>query len=149
MNQLPDMTWSQYLRALADTQDELILFVLTLILGAMIIDFLLGVTAARINPNIQFRSKEGINGILRKIASIALLAYCIPLSIILPEGVGFATLQVLYMGYLFFELKSIVENLEKLGVNAALFKAFIDKFSQYLADNTLPKHKEEKDNEPR
>lgn len=146
MNQLPDMTWSQYLRALADTEDEKILFVLTLIMGAMLIDFLLGTIAARINPNIQFRSKEGINGILRKIASIALLAYCIPLSVILPDGVGFATLQVLYIGYLFFELKSIVENLEKLGVNAALFKTFIDKFSQYLANNTPSENKEDKDN---
>ncbi|MFA9493186.1 phage holin family protein [Streptococcus sp. E17BB] len=147
MNNLPDLTWSQHLRALADTDDKKILFVLTLILGAMIIDFLLGVTAAKINPNIQFRSKEGINGILRKIASIALLAYCIPLSVILPDGIGFAALQVLYLGYLFFELKSIVENLEKLGVNAALFRVFIAKLSQHLANNTPSENKEDKDNE--
>lgn len=132
MKTLPDLTWSQYLRAMTDTQDEMILFVLTLILGAMGIDFILGTIAARINPNIQFRSKEGINGILRKLVSIIILAYCIPLSALLPEGVGFGTLQLLYMGYLFFELKSIVENLEKLGIDAALFKVFLEKLTQSI-----------------
>lgn len=125
-----DLTWSQQLRALADTQDELIVFTFALILGAMMIDFLTGSIAAKINPNIQFISKAGVNGILRKIASIALLAFCIPLSVVLPEGIGPATLQVLYTGYLFYELLSIVENAKKLGLNTEPLEAFINKFYQ-------------------
>ena len=121
------LEWSAPLRGAIDTQDEIIVFILTMILVAMMIDFLLGTLAAKINPNIKFRSKEGINGILRKVGSIALLTFCIPLSILLPEGISLATLQVLYTGYLFFELKSIVENLEKLGVDTKLFKKFIEK----------------------
>lgn len=120
-----DLTWSQQLRALADTQDEIIVFTFGLIMGAMVIDFLTGTIAAKINPNIQFRSKAGVNGILRKIASIALLAFCIPLSVILPEGIGPAALQVLYMGYLGFELLSIVENAKKLGLNTEPLEKFI------------------------
>lgn len=125
-----DLTWSQQLRSLADTQDEIIVFTFGLIMGAMIIDFITGTIAAKINPKIQFQSKAGINGILRKIASIALLAFCIPLSVVFPEGIGPAALQVLYMGYLFFELLSIVENAKKLGLNTEPLEAFINKFYQ-------------------
>jgi toxin secretion/phage lysis holin len=103
-------------------------------MGAMVIDFLTGTLAAKINPKIQFKSKEGINGILRKIASIALLAFCIPLSILLPEGIGLGTLQVLYLGYLFFEMKSILENFEKLGIDTALFKEFLEALKKYLKE---------------
>ncbi|MCW0972216.1 phage holin family protein [Streptococcus anginosus] len=126
--------WSHALRGFVDTQDKLIAFTLTLIMGAMVIDFLTGTLAAKINPKIEFKSKEGINGVLRKISSIALLAFCIPLSILLPEGIGLGTLQVLYLGYLFFEMKSVLENFEKLGIDTALFKEFFEVLKKYLKD---------------
>lgn len=126
--------WSHALRGFVNTQDKLIAFTLTLIMGAMVIDFLTGTLAAKINPKIEFKSKEGINGILRKISSIALLAFCIPLSILLPEGIGLGTLQVLYLGYLFFEMKSVLENFEKLGIDTALFKDFFEVLKKYLKD---------------
>lgn len=129
-----NLEWSHALRGFVDTQDKLIVFTLTLIMGAMVIDFLTGTLAAKINPKIEFKSKEGINGILRKIASIALLAFCIPLSVLLPEGIGLGTLQVLYIGYLFFEMKSILENFEKLGIDTALFKEFFEALKKYLKD---------------
>lgn len=126
--------WSHALRGFVNTQDKLIAFTLTLIMGAMVIDFLTGTLAAKINPKIEFKSKEGINGVLRKISSIALLAFCIPLSILLPEGIGLGTLQVLYLGYLFFEMKSVLENFEKLGIDTALFKDFFEVLKKYLKD---------------
>ena len=129
-----DFEWSHALRGAVDTQDKLIVFTLTLIMGAMVIDFLTGTLAAKINPKIEFKSKEGIHGILRKISSIALLAFCIPLSVLLPEGIGLGTLQVLYMGYLFFEMKSILENFEKLGIDTVLFKDFIEALKKYLKE---------------
>lgn len=126
--------WTDTLRTMTDTQDKLIIFTLMLILGAMGVDFILGSLAARVNPNIEFRSKEGINGILRKLGSIVLLSYCIPLSILLPPGIGEGTLQLLYLGYLFFELKSILENLETLGIDAELFRLFFGKIKQIIFD---------------
>ncbi|OHO35279.1 holin [Streptococcus sp. HMSC034E12] len=126
--------WSHALRGFVNTQDKLIVFTLTLIMGAMVIDFLTGTLAAKINPKIEFKSKEGINGILRKISSIALLAFCIPLSVLLPEGIGLGTLQVLYLGYLFFEMKSVLENFEKLGIDTALFKEFFEVLKKYLKE---------------
>ncbi|WP_048800695.1 phage holin family protein [Streptococcus constellatus] len=119
--------WIQALKNASNTQEKLIVYTLVLIMIAMVIDFLSGTLAAKINPDIQFRSKEGINGILRKIASIALLAYCIPLSVLLPEGVGLGALQILYTGYLFFELKSILENYEKLKFDTTLLREFVSK----------------------
>ncbi|HEL1108327.1 TPA: phage holin family protein, partial [Streptococcus equi subsp. zooepidemicus] len=77
-----------FLRQLIQTQDGKILFTLGAIAVAMMIDFLTGTVAAKINPNIDFRSKEGINGILRKICSIALMIFFIPLSILLPNDTG-------------------------------------------------------------
>ncbi|SIR17669.1 phage holin family protein, partial [Streptococcus equi] len=71
-----------------------------------------------------------INGILRKICSIALMIFFIPLSILLPNDTGVAFLYVMYVGYLLFELKSILENLNKMGIDVALFKQFIDMFSK-------------------
>lgn len=119
-----------FLRQLIQTQDGKILFILGAIAVAMMIDFLTGTVAAKINPNIDFRSKEGINGILRKICSIALMIFFIPLSILLPNDTGVAFLYVMYVGYLLFELKSILENLNKMGIDVALFKQFIDMFSK-------------------
>ncbi|HEL0635530.1 TPA: phage holin family protein [Streptococcus equi subsp. zooepidemicus] len=119
-----------FLRQLIQTQDGKILFTLGAIAVAMMIDFLTGTVAAKINPNIDFRSKEGINGILRKIYSIALMIFFIPLSILLPNDTGVAFLYVMYVGYLLFELKSILENLNKMGIDVALFKQFIDMFSK-------------------
>ncbi|KIS10046.1 phage holin family protein [Streptococcus equi] len=119
-----------FLRQLIQTQDGKILFTLGAIAVAMMIDFLTGTVAAKINPNIDFRSKEGINGILRKICSIALMIFFIPLSILLPNDTGVAFLYVMYVGYLLFELKSILENLNKMRIDVALFKQFIDMFSK-------------------
>ncbi|CRQ98129.1 phage holin [Streptococcus equi subsp. equi] len=119
-----------FLRQLIQTQDGKILFTLGAIAVAMMIDFLTGTVAAKINPNIDFRSKEGINGILRKICSITLMIFFIPLSILLPNDTGVAFLYVMYIGYLLFELKSIIENLNKMGIDVALFKQFVDMFSK-------------------
>ncbi|BBE40553.1 phage holin family protein [Streptococcus dysgalactiae] len=119
-----------FLRQLIQTQDGKILFTLGAIAVAMMIDFLTGTVAAKINPKIDFRSKEGINGILRKICSITMMIFFIPLSILLPNDTGVAFLYVMYVGYLLFELKSILENLNKMGIDVSLFKQFVGLFDK-------------------
>ena len=116
----------EFLRELIGTQDTKILFVLGLIALAMIIDFLTGTVAAKINKDIIFESQKGINGILRKICSIIVMVYFIPVSILLPEGIGVGLVYVLYVGYLVMELKSILENLKKMGIDTSLFSKFVD-----------------------
>lgn len=116
----------EFLRELIGTQDTKILFVLGLIAIAMIIDFLTGTVAAKINNNIVFESQKGINGILRKICSMIVMIFFIPVSILLPEGIGIGLVYVLYVGYLVMELKSILENLKKMGLDTSLFNTFVN-----------------------
>ena len=94
-----------------------------LICIAMTIDFISGTIAAKINPEIEFKSKIGINGILRKVASIVLLFHS--LAPLVPGGAGVGLLYVLYVGYLMMEIKSIFENYQKMGVVTELFEDFI------------------------
>lgn len=115
----------EFLRELIGTQDTKILFVLGLIALAMIIDFLTGTVAAKINKNIIFESQKGINGILRKICSMIVMIFFIPVSILLPEGIGIGLVYVLYLGYLVMEIKSILENLKKMGIDTSLFNNFV------------------------
>lgn len=102
------------LERLANHENSQILYILSLIVIAMIIDFLMGYLAAWINKEVV--SQKGINGILRKLASIILLVLAIPVAPIVPNGIGTASLYVLYFGYLITELTSIVENYRKLGL---------------------------------
>ena len=116
----------QFLRGLTETEDGRILFVLAIVCVAMIIDFLSGTIAAWTNPEIEFKSKAGINGIIRKIASIILLVFFIPISVVVPGVVGAATLYTLYLGYLAMEMRSIFENYKKFGFETGLLQAFMD-----------------------
>ena len=115
-----------YLRQLTETDDSKILFILAVICGAMILDFASGTLAAWVNPDIEFKSKMGINGIIRKIASIVLLVFFIPISVVVPGVVGVATLYTLYLGYLAMEMRSIFENYKKFGFETGLLQAFMD-----------------------
>lgn len=114
-----------YLQKFVDNNDTAAAYILTVICLAMIIDFFSGTLAAKISPDIEFKSKIGINGILRKIASMALLIFFIPLAPIVPGGAGVGLLYVLYVGYLLMEIKSILENYKKMGNDVTLFFDFL------------------------
>lgn len=122
------MEMFDYFRHFLETEDAKVLFILAMICGAMVLDFITGTIAAKINPSIEFKSKIGINGILRKIVSVFLLIFFIPLSVIVPGGAGVALLYTLYLGYLMMELKSILENYNKMGGTVDLFQRFIESF---------------------
>lgn len=128
------MNLFEWLRHFIETEDGKILFILTMIVSAMIIDFVTGTIAAKINSNITFNSKAGINGILRKLASISIMVFFIPLSVLIPAGAGVALVYTLYIGYLIMELKSITENLGKMGVDAEALKSLIDLLSKNKGD---------------
>ena len=118
------------LRAIIETEDGLILFLLGLIVAMEIIDFFSGTFAAIINPDIDYQSKIGINGLIRKIQGIVLLIVLIPMSILLPEQTGVAFLYTIYVGYLILTFKSLVENYGKAKGDTSIFdnvtKAFED-----------------------
>ena len=110
-----------FLRTLIATDDGLILFLLALIVIMEIIDFFSGTFAAIINPGIEYQSKIGINGLLRKIQGIVLLTVLIPMSVLLPEQTGVAFLYTIYIGYLILTFKSLVENYGKAKGDTSIF----------------------------
>ncbi|MBF0936953.1 phage holin family protein [Abiotrophia sp.] len=126
-----------YLRQLTETDDSKILFILAVICGAMILDFASGTLAAWVNPDIEFKSKMGINGIIRKIASIVLLVFFIPISVVVPGVVGVATLYTLYLGYLAMEMRSIFENYKKFGFETGPLQAVLDLLKPKDGNNQL------------
>lgn len=115
----------EFLRNLLQTEDTKILFILALIAISMILDFATGTIAAKINNNIKFESQKGINGILRKICSMIVMIFFIPLSVLVPEGIGTTLVYVLYLGYLVMEVTSVLENLKKMGIDTSLFINFL------------------------
>ncbi|WAW14735.1 phage holin family protein [Peptostreptococcus equinus] len=119
----------QYLSLLTANEEDKVLFVLLLIAIAMIVDFVTGTIAAIVREDREFRSKKGINGILRKIASMLLLIFFLPCSMLIPEGMGIALVYTMYIGYLIMEIKSIVENVGKNGTDVTLFQEFIKRLS--------------------
>ena len=121
------------LQAAVSTVEGRVLYILSLVCVAMILDFLLGSLAAWRDPNVKFTSGRGIDGILRKLASILVLVCCIPVSALIPADAGLVALVVLYLGYLLMELASVVENLAKLGAPVSGLQKFIQNVSEIAA----------------
>ena len=111
----------EFLRELIATDDGLVLFLLSLILIMEILDFLSGTFAAMISPDIEYKSKIGINGLIRKMMGIILLTVLIPMSVLLPEQTGVAFLYTIYVGYLILTFKSLVENYGKAKGDTSIF----------------------------
>ena len=121
-----------FFRSLIQTEDGLVLYALTLIVSMEIIDFLTGTIAAIANPDIEYKSKIGINGLLRKVLGVLLLMILIPMSVLLPEKSGFAFLYSIYLGYIVFTFQSLIENYRKLKGNVTLFQPILKAFQRLL-----------------
>lgn len=105
-------------------REQNILYLLSVLSIAMVIDFVSGVLAAKMHQEIL--SKKGINGIIRKVASMILLVFFLPVALIIPGKTGIVLLSVLYIGYLLMEIQSILENYQKMGISITLFQTFLE-----------------------
>lgn len=112
----------EILREFINTEDGLVLFLLGLIVSLETIDFATGTFAAIINPYIEYKSKVGINGLIRKVLGIMLLIVLIPMSVLLPEQTGVAFLYTIYLGYVVLTFKSLVENYGKAKGDTSIFE---------------------------
>ena len=121
-----------YLHHMSESPEGKVIYILSILCLLMIVDFLTGTVAAWRNPEIKFRSQEGINGILRKLVSMIVLVACIPVSALVPVEMGVAALFVLYVGYMVMEFKSILENLSKLGVVTSSLENFVHRIEEEL-----------------
>lgn len=109
-----------------------VLFVLALISLAMLLDLVTGLIAARLTKELS--SKTGINGILRKIASILLLLFFLPVASLIPMNAGNVLLYAFYLSFLFMEIHSIFENYEKMGIATDLFRDFLQRLMDKSED---------------
>ncbi|MDQ8821207.1 phage holin family protein [Streptococcus ruminantium] len=116
-----ELNMFEWMRNLIATEDGKILFMLSMIVIMEIVDFGIGTFAAVINPEIEYKSKIGINGLIRKMLGVILLTILIPLSILLPEQTGVAFLYAVYIGYITLTLRSLVENYGKAKGNTSIF----------------------------
>lgn len=121
-----------FFRNMVQTEDGLVLFLLGLIVIMEIIDFVTGTFAAIINPKIAYQSKAGINGLLRKITGVFLLLILIPMSILLPEKTGVAFLYSIYLGYVLFTFKSLIENYGKMKGDTTIFDNTLNTLNRLL-----------------
>lgn len=111
-------------------REQNILYLLSVLSIAMVIDFVSGVLAAKMHQEIL--SKKGINGIIRKVASMILLVFFLPVALIIPGKTGIVLLSVLYIGYLLMEIQSILENYQKMGISITLFQTFLEHLYELL-----------------
>lgn len=95
-----------------NSEDTKIIYLLTLILIANIIDFIIGWTNAKFNPEVDFSSSKAIYGIARKIILFIVLVFFVPVSVLIPEPIGISALWILFLGYLFSEINSILNHLK-------------------------------------
>lgn len=94
-----------YLQSLLATEDTKIIYILSLLMILMIIDFIMGVVIARVDSKIKFSSFKMKIGILLKIVEILLAIIAIPFALLF--DVGLQLLYVLYIGLCGSELYSI------------------------------------------
>ncbi|HEP1809071.1 TPA: phage holin family protein, partial [Streptococcus suis] len=83
-------------------------------------------------PGIEYKSKIGINGLIRKMMGIILLTVLIPMSVLLPEQTGVAFLYTIYVGYLILTFKSLVENYGKAKGDTSIFANVILAFEKLV-----------------
>ncbi|MDG3137301.1 phage holin family protein [Streptococcus suis] len=122
----------EFFRKMIATEDGLILFLLGLIVVMEIVDFLSGTFAAIINTSIEYKSKVGINGLLRKMLGVILLTILIPMSVLLPEQTGVAFLYTIYVGYIILTFKSLVENYGKAKGDTSIFENVTAAFEKLI-----------------
>ena len=121
----------EFLMGYLQEDNTKLIYLLALILGANIIDFLLGFINARFNKEVKFNSSKAIYGIVRKLIMFIVLIYFIPVALLVPPPIGLGAIYVLFTGYLLSELNSILSHL-KLADDGKekVFAEFISKIFQ-------------------
>lgn len=99
-----------YLEGLLETSDGKILYILTMLMVLMIIDFIMGVCIARFDTKVKFSSFKMKIGILVKIVEVLLAIIAIPF--VLLFDMGLELLYVLYIGLCASEIYSILGHIK-------------------------------------
>ena len=120
------------LRKFIESDEGLVFYILGIIAVMEIVDFISGTFAAIINPKIEYKSKVGINGLMRKIVGLFLLIILVPMSVLLPQQAGVAFLYTIYVGYMIMIFKSLIENYGKMKGDTSIFENVIGVFEKLI-----------------
>lgn len=94
-----------------ENHNSKIIYLLTLILIANVIDFLIGIIIAVFNPKVKFSSSKAKLGLLIKIMIFIVLIFFIPVALLIPNDLGIYAIYILYVGILYAEIRSILGHL--------------------------------------
>lgn len=91
-------------------------------------DLLTGIASGFINKNL--RSRVGIIGLIKKLSLFfTIILFCLLFKITIPEIYMKASIFII-LSYMFLELISILENLNKMGVNVKPLQKYLEQFRQ-------------------
>lgn len=119
----------EWLNYWLSTDNTKLIYIISLILIANVLDFTIGWVNAKFNGKVAFSSSKAIYGIARKMFVFILLIFFIPFSLLVPEPIGISALYVLYLGYLASEVTSILNHLKLADDDKSndLFLSFVNR----------------------
>lgn len=124
------MTYVDMIQNIKNDIDLYLVVILSIIIVANIIDFLLGWVNAKFNKKVVFKSHVALYGIIKKMLYfIVLILFGVIGLAILPDEIAIPSIITLFLGYLFSELNSILSHMDLTsdGKRGEIFKDFLDR----------------------
>lgn len=125
------MEMIDYLQGFLESDSTKLIYILSCILFANILDTVVGWLNAKLNKKVKFSSSKAIFGVARKITLFVVLVYAIPVALLMPKPLGISALYVLYIVYLLSEINSILNHF-KLAEDDKSMDPFIEFFKGLL-----------------
>ena len=116
-----------YIQSLMQDEFGKVIVWLGFILILMFIDILTGFIQAYVNRNLKSRAMSV--GLLKKAGLFLVLLGIIPLAVLMPDIIGVSVIIGVYVIEIVNELLSIIENLQKMGVNIKIFDPIIQRLN--------------------
>lgn len=111
------------IRGFVSDEFGFLLYLYAIIVFAMGIDFATGVWKAKKSNSIS--STKGKDGLIKKVTILLILLLTFFVSFIFPDGTGTIANITVWLGFLSFEIVSIIENCDALGINVGPLKKFL------------------------
>ncbi|WPK12593.1 phage holin family protein [Lysinibacillus louembei] len=125
------MEMIDYLQGFLESDSTKLIYILSCILFANILDTVVGWLNAKLNKKVKFSSSKAIFGVARKITLFVVLVYAIPVALLMPKPLGISALYALYIVYLLSEINSILNHF-KLAEDDKSMDPFIEFFKGLL-----------------
>lgn len=116
-----------YIQSLMQDEFGKVVVWLGFILILMFIDIMTGFIQAYVNRNLKSRAMSV--GLLKKAGLFLVLLGIVPLAVLMPDIIGVSVIIGVYVIEIVNELLSIIENLQKMGVNIKIFDPIMQRLN--------------------